>query len=132
MSHRSAKVAQRTLELINGGTFWAAKKDWLERAPGFNLDRVEMPFLITASGPSAFISANEMYTGLQMLNKPVELIMFPEGAHQLMLPRERLASMDATVDWMTFWLRGRQDPDPAKAAQYARWAKLRELQNVKP
>ncbi|HKZ74836.1 MAG TPA: hypothetical protein VJ011_12270, partial [Steroidobacteraceae bacterium] len=124
-----AKTAQGTLEAINGGTFWANKAAWLERAPGFNLDRVETPLLITSTGPFSFLVVNEMYTGLQILKKPIDVIMFPEGAHQLMMPRERLASMEATVDWMSYWLQGSKDPQPGKAAQYKRWDALRALRD---
>jgi len=30
------------------------------------------------------------------------------------------------VDWFSFWLKGEEDPDPAKAEQYKRWRKLRQ------
>jgi hypothetical protein len=39
-----------------------------------------------------------------------------------------MASQGGTVDWFRFWLQGEEDPDPAKAEQYARWRELRELQ----
>jgi hypothetical protein len=32
------------------------------------------------------------------------------------------------VDWFRFWLKGEEDPDPAKVEQYARWRELRNLQ----
>lgn len=32
------------------------------------------------------------------------------------------------VDWLRFWLKGEEDSDPAKAEQYARWRKLRKIQ----
>jgi len=31
------------------------------------------------------------------------------------------------VDWFCFWLKGEEDPDPAKAEQYKRWRELRKL-----
>jgi hypothetical protein len=33
------------------------------------------------------------------------------------------------VDWFRFWLKGEEDPDPAKAEQYARWRGLKKLQD---
>jgi len=30
------------------------------------------------------------------------------------------ASQQGNVDWFRFWLKGEEDPDPAKAEQYAR------------
>jgi len=32
------------------------------------------------------------------------------------------------VDWFRFWLKGEEDPDPAKAGQYTRWRKMRDQQ----
>jgi hypothetical protein len=43
-------------------------------------------------------------------------------------PAERLASQGGNVDWFRFWLKGEEDPDAAKAAQYKRWRELRKLQ----
>ena len=43
-------------------------------------------------------------------------------------PRERMISQGGTVDWFRFWLKGEEDPDPAKAEQYTRWRELRKLQ----
>ena len=41
-----------------------------------------------------------------------------------------MASQGGSVDWMRFWLQDYEDPDPAKAEQYARWRKLREMQKA--
>jgi len=35
------------------------------------------------------------------------------------------------VDWYCFWLKGEEDPDPAKSEQYRRWRKLREEKQSK-
>ena len=43
----------------------------------------------------------------------------------LVKPWERLTSQQGVVDWWRFWLQGYEDPDPAKADQYARWHTLR-------
>jgi len=32
------------------------------------------------------------------------------------------------IEWLDFCLKGEEDPDPAKAEQYARWRELRKLQ----
>ena len=36
-------------------------------------------------------------------------------------PRHQLAANARNLDWFRFWLLGEVDPDPSKAAQYARW-----------
>jgi len=44
--------------------------------------------------------------------------------------RRTLASEQEDVDWFDFWLNGHEDPDLAKAEQYTRWRKLREMQKA--
>ena len=70
----------------------------------------------------------EPYAALRHLGKPVDLIVLAGGTHVLTNPAQRMASQGGTVDWFRFWLKGEEDPDPAKAAQYARWRELRSLQ----
>jgi hypothetical protein len=39
-----------------------------------------------------------------------------------------MTSQQGDVDWFCFWLKGEEDPDPAKAELYARWRDLRRVQ----
>ena len=41
---------------------------------------------------------------------------------------KRRAIQERYVDWFRFWLKGEEDPDPAKAEQYKRWRELRKMQ----
>jgi hypothetical protein len=108
-------------------------KLWLQNAPGFNVEKISAPLRLEIdSGPiTGILSAWEIFTLLRRLNKPVELFVIPDiqhGVHQLQNPAQRIASLSGTVDWFRFWLKGEEDPDPAKREQYARWRKLRKLQ----
>jgi Sigma-70 region 2 len=58
----------------------------------------------------------------------IEVLYISEGMHVLEKPWDRIASQQGDVDWFCFWLKGEEDPDPAKAEQYARWRELRKLQ----
>jgi hypothetical protein len=40
-------------------------------------------------------------------------------------PRHKLAAHERNLDRFRFWLQGYEAPDPAKAAQYARWRLVR-------
>jgi hypothetical protein len=62
------------------------------------------------------------------MGKPVELISLQDGKHELVRPWDRIESQQGNEDWFRFWLKGKQDPDPAKTEQYARWCELRKLQ----
>jgi hypothetical protein len=72
----------------------------------------------------------ETYSSLLQQGKPVDLIYLPGGQHILQKPLDRYASEQGNVDWFRFWLKGEEDPDPAKVEQYRRWRHLRELQDA--
>jgi len=66
----------------------------------------------------------QIYAGLNLLQKPVELVIIPDDYHSLVRPWHRLTSQGGAVDWFRFWLKGEEDPDPGKASQYARWRSM--------
>ncbi len=103
---------------------------WIADSAGFNTDKINVPVLYQADSPSALIYSWDMYALMRVQNKPVELLYFRNGEHVLTKPMERLASQEMNVDWFDFWLNGHEDPDPAKAEQYARWRDLRKLQQT--
>jgi hypothetical protein len=107
-------------------------KLWMQRAPGFNADKIRTPLRLQASSPppTSILASWEMFTRLRELNKPVEFFLIPDiehGNHTIQNPAQCLASQEGAVDWFDFWLNDREDPDPGKADQYARWRKLRGL-----
>lgn len=111
---------------INGGLPWGASQAaWLERAPGFRLDRVTAPLRLTALGAGSLLEEWEPYAGLRLQGRPAELVYIPDGSHILVKPWERLTSQQGVVDWWRFWLQGYQDPDSSKTDQYTRWRALR-------
>jgi dipeptidyl aminopeptidase/acylaminoacyl peptidase len=118
-------------ERINGGgpPYGDSLSSWGKAAPTFNLDKIEAPVLLQAI--LAPVSEWEIFAGLKWLNKPVEMLnFFPSGEHVLVKPWQRMTSQQTTVDWYCFWLKGEQDPDPAKAEQYKRWRELRKLREA--
>ena len=120
----------READAINGGKPFGTEglKNWLARSPEFNMDKVRTPLLLLQPGVPAVFADWEPYATLRYLKKPVDLIMLQAGTHVMTNPTQRLASETSNVDWFCFWLKGEEDPDPAKAEQYARWHELRKLQ----
>jgi hypothetical protein len=109
--------------------FGPGLKTWMGSAPGFNLDKVGVPVRIEADSWIDAVSEEwEIYSSLYLQGKPVGLIYLPDGAHPVVKPLERLASQQVNVDWFRFWLKDKEDRDPAKAGQYARWREMRKLQ----
>ncbi len=99
-------------------------------SPEFNMDKVDAPLQVVASGRFSLLTMWGAYAALRIRNKPVDLIMLRGGTHIMTNPAERLASQMGTIDWMRYWLQNYEDPDPNKAKQYARWGELRKLQEA--
>jgi len=120
---------QKTTDATLGGPPWGNLGEWAARSPDFNLDKVTAPLLINALERGALLRQWEPYAGLRRLGKPVDLLWLrgERAPHVLIQPRHRRLSQQAAVDWFDFWLNGREDPDPSKAEQYARWRELRKL-----
>lgn len=108
---------------------------WFEESPGFNSHRVRTPLRVEvgSGGLNGLLGAWETFSLLRYQRKPVELVLVPQfdhGDHPVQIPAQKLFSQEGTVDWMDFWLNGREDPAPRKAEQYQRWRKLREQQEA--
>jgi dipeptidyl aminopeptidase/acylaminoacyl peptidase len=121
-------MREQVANIIGAQPFGEGLKAWLAESPGFNLDKVTAPVRAEAYGRSSLVFNWDIYAGLRMQGKPVDLIFFPEARHVLSKPQERLASEQGNVDWFDFWLQGHEDPDPAKRQQYLRWEALCTMQ----
>ena len=121
-----------------GGIAWA---DWLrgmgyppatQDKPGFwramslarNAARIDTPLLMQLAD-NEFRLALEAFGALHEQGKPVEMHVYPDEFHVKWQPAHRRAVYERNLDWFSFWLQGRDDPDAAKAAQYARWRAMR-------
>jgi dipeptidyl aminopeptidase/acylaminoacyl peptidase len=122
----------READAINGGKPFGPEnlKNWLARSPEFNMDKVHTPLLLLQPGTPAVLAGWEPYAALRYLKKPVDLVMLQAGTHVMTNPTQRLASETVNVDWFRFWLKGEEDPDPAKNEMYVRWRELRRLQDA--
>jgi dipeptidyl aminopeptidase/acylaminoacyl peptidase len=92
-----------------------------------NAERVYAPLLLNVADRE-MIDAMHPYTALEQAGRAVEMYVFPGEHHIKSEPAHRLAIYQRNIDWMNFWLRGVEDPDPAKAPQYQRWRSLRGKQ----
>jgi dienelactone hydrolase len=113
---------------IGVSPFGTGLNQWLARSPAFNLDKVTAPVEVVASNGFDVLFMWEPYAALRYLRKPVDLVIFNSDEHVFTNPAERILSQGNTVDWFRFWLKGEEDPDPAKTEQYARWHELRKVQ----
>jgi dipeptidyl aminopeptidase/acylaminoacyl peptidase len=106
-----------------------ARMNWKAVSPMLNANRVVTPLLSNAA-ESEFILSLPFVVSLEALNKPVELYIYGGERHLKNQPRHRLEIYHRNLDWLNFWLRNEEDPNPAKRAQYLRWHKLKsQLKN---
>ncbi|MDP9009978.1 MAG: hypothetical protein M3N91_14945 [Pseudomonadota bacterium] len=119
-------------EQMNGApAFGDGLQQWLKRAPGFNAERIHTPLRMIgqSAGVEVIISKWEIYSRLHYLKKPVEMYLMPEAdthpSHTPQNPKQIIAVQESVLDWFSFWLSGREDPNPRKVDQYSRWRSFR-------
>jgi len=105
-------------------------KVWLARSPAFHLDRIRTPIRFEYHGNLMPPGAWDSFSILKHMRRPVELAHLPREEHQPTTPWGHYTSMQSSVDWFNFWLRGRCDPDPVKSEQCRRWENLRMQQRA--
>lgn len=123
--HNQPVWAAEIESVIGSPPFGDGLQVWLKRSPGFLLDRVQTPLQIQALSSSSLLGEWDWFSGLQRLEKSVDLVYLPRGTHILVKPWDRMVSQEGTVDWIRFWLKGEEDANPTKAQQYVRWRELR-------
>jgi hypothetical protein len=113
---------------MNGApAFGDGLQQWMARAAGFNAEHIHTPLcMIGQSGGITYIIGKwEIYSRLRHLNKPVDMYVMPEAnthpAHTPQNPRQIMAIQEDAIDWLSFWLTGREDPSPQKRDEYRRW-----------
>lgn len=98
---------------------------WQPMSIRLNAMRIDVPLLMQLNDDDGHLLALEAFEALREAGKPVEMYVFPNEFHYKWQPRHRLAIYERGLDWFDFWLNGREDAAPAKAAQYERWRALR-------
>ncbi len=109
---------------VGGPPYGKTFRYWLEYAAPFNAQKVTAAVLMEYTHTAE--PALEFFTALNRLGKAVELYRYPDGAHPLDTPFERIASLKRNVDWFRFWMQGREGKSPDyDPGQYDRWRALR-------
>lgn len=93
---------------------------WKPMSLVLNADRIATPLLIQ-TGDSEYTIGLDVVAAWRRHNNPVELYVLNDEPHFKWQPSHRLAMYERSVEWFQFWLMGRMNCAPSKAAQYARW-----------
>lgn len=131
---QAAIVAIDMYSRFYGGSFYDlnARERWLAHAPGFNINRVETPTLFERHGSLATKEGGllEVVGAFKLNKREMDLVIVPNSAHQIMLPREWAAEMQLTLEWMSFWLQDREI-SPEKQEQYWYWRSLKKQRDTR-
>jgi dipeptidyl aminopeptidase/acylaminoacyl peptidase len=92
-----------------------------------NASRLRTPLLYNLPDAEVLPAMQAIVT-LNELGKPIEAHVYPREYHEKVQPAHRLAVYRRNVQWLQFWLQGKEAPDPVDAGQYTRWRVLRERQ----
>jgi dienelactone hydrolase len=116
--------------------FGAGLVSWLERSPGFSVERVRTPLRLQMESPDnapALLNAWEIFSRLRHLGRPVEYNILPNalhGSHALQNPAQALASQQGAVEWFDYWLNGVEPAGAGAAERRAEFARLRDLRDA--
>ena len=124
----SGRLNREVHDIISGATLYDDPARYIELSPELNFKGVEAAVLFEAGTRSLSIMMLGFPKAAQAAGMPSEYIIDPKTGHTITLPRLSKESATKNLDWFLFWLRGVEDPDPAKVEQYVRWREMREQQ----
>lgn len=118
-------------EANQGGPFGDSRERWIRNDPSLYTDCIRAALRIESYGAYAK-NNSDIYALLRRQYRPVEMLKFPEGAHALSRPSERMISLQGNVDWYRFWLKGERRQEPVVSGetadslqdQYRRWEQM--------
>jgi hypothetical protein len=130
-------IQLRKEEANQGGPYGASLASWIKNDPSLHTDCIRAALRMETYGPEVHNNW-DIYALLRRQYKPAEFIFFPQGAHALARPKDRMISLQGNVDWYRFWLKDEKRSDvliPGETAaslseQYRRWDQMAELKRA--
>lgn len=101
---------------------------WKPGSLVLNASSISTPLLMQLADYEA-LYALPSFAALSQYDQPVELRIFPGEYHIKWQPQHRDAIYRTNIEWFDFWLKSASDPAPEKAAQYARWNRLKQARS---
>ncbi len=117
---------RRTHDLISGGSLYDKPQHYIDQSPELHFQGLNTAVLFEAGVKISAINMLGYPKAARYAGMPTEYFIYPKTGHGMTIPRLQKESATRNLDWFRFWLMGEEDPDPAKAAQYTRWRKMRD------
>ncbi len=113
-------------DAVFGGSLYDNPARYLELSPELYFDGLKTAALFEAGSQGLAISMMGYPKAAKRAGMPTEFVVYPQTGHNPSIPSIQKESATRNLDWFRFWLLGEEDPDPAKAVQYARWRQMRD------
>ncbi len=102
---------------------------WRQWYIAYNADRITAPLLIQYADRELIPGLPE-FIGAKDAGIPIEAYVFPDEYHIKWQPQHKLAAGQRAIDWLQFWLQGRERSEVEDPEQYSRWRRLRERRDA--
>jgi hypothetical protein len=127
--YASTANGRRLNNVVEG---WPESRDFWSRIDlADHVEEVEAPILVNYADRE-FIADWRLPRSMENGGRAFEAFIHPNETHIKWQPGHLFAIYNRNLDWFRFWLQDIEDPDPAKAGQYARWRALRAIQCRNP
>jgi dipeptidyl aminopeptidase/acylaminoacyl peptidase len=104
---------------------------WKSVSPSLNAGRIRAPLLIQPP-EDEWLMALPLFSAIDRSGGAVDMYVYPRSGHMLQRhPSHESWRLRRSVEWLVFWLLGREIPDAATADQYRHWRALRDKRNAR-
>jgi dipeptidyl aminopeptidase/acylaminoacyl peptidase len=108
-------------DALLGASIYEDPRRYLEESPDLQFAGLHTAALFEGGARAAGLLMLGYPKAAARTGMPTELIIYPQTGHTIALPALQREAAQRNLDWFDFWLVGREDAAPSKAAQYARW-----------
>jgi hypothetical protein len=118
--------------------FGDSVKQWIARDASLQTHCLTAALRLEQYGNRNLTTYWDTYALLRRQYKAAELVVLPEGEHNLARPSDRMVSLQGNVDWFNFWLQGKERTDVLNSGEteatlrqrYARWRQMAEFKKT--
>lgn len=100
--------------------------EWALISPTMHVDEIHTAILANVAQYERLGGFMPLWALMRGQHKPMEAYIYSGEHHIKFQPAHLAAVQHRNIDWLRFWLQGYVDPNPKKAARYARWEQMCE------
>jgi hypothetical protein len=128
----SGRLNREIHEFEYGANPYDSPQRYLDLSPELKFEGLHTASLFEAGAQASAINMLGYPKAAQHAGMPAEYIVYPRTLHNIRTPRLQRESAEINLDWFLFWLEDKENADPTKSEQYARWSALRSLKGAPP